>query len=150
MIRRPPRSTRTDTLFPYTTLFRSQRAQLCPLLRGAPLSPVGRKGFLTPVRAATPAAMARSADTTDAVTPDVEKPTSRPVSRPSAQAAATIAIPDPLAGCCAENLGTAKRQRQRGIGGDRASAALNRTVDLAGQLRKEWERKGGGPVVGLG
>src|SRR3546814_9440765 len=27
MIRRPPRSTRTDTLFPYTTLFRSRRAQ---------------------------------------------------------------------------------------------------------------------------
>src|SRR3546814_4027705 len=25
MIRRPPRSTRTDTLFPYTTLFRSKR-----------------------------------------------------------------------------------------------------------------------------
>src|SRR3546814_12948939 len=30
MIRRPPRSTRTDTLFPYTTLFRSRRS-----LRGA-------------------------------------------------------------------------------------------------------------------
>src|SRR3546814_14310602 len=27
MIRRPPRSTRTDTLFPYTTLFRSEAAQ---------------------------------------------------------------------------------------------------------------------------
>src|SRR3546814_7442592 len=27
MIRRPPRSTRTDTLFPYTTLFRSRRRQ---------------------------------------------------------------------------------------------------------------------------
>src|SRR3546814_2262967 len=27
MIRRPPRSTRTDTLFPYTTLFRSVRDQ---------------------------------------------------------------------------------------------------------------------------
>src|SRR3546814_2255752 len=27
MIRRPPRSTRTDTLFPYTTLFRSDIAQ---------------------------------------------------------------------------------------------------------------------------
>src|SRR3546814_5659149 len=27
MIRRPPRSTRTDTLFPYTTLFRSHQAQ---------------------------------------------------------------------------------------------------------------------------
>src|SRR3546814_2095148 len=25
MLRRPPRSTRTDTLFPYTTLFRSDR-----------------------------------------------------------------------------------------------------------------------------
>src|SRR3546814_13401129 len=29
MIRRPPRSTRTDTLFPYTTLFRSMRHP-CP------------------------------------------------------------------------------------------------------------------------
>src|SRR3546814_4291135 len=27
MIRRPPRSTRTDTLFPYTTLFRSEDRQ---------------------------------------------------------------------------------------------------------------------------
>src|SRR3546814_6979875 len=27
MIRRPPRSTRTDTLFPYTTLFRSRQAR---------------------------------------------------------------------------------------------------------------------------
>src|SRR3546814_19191377 len=31
MIRRPPRSTRTDTLFPYTTLFRSIRCNcICP------------------------------------------------------------------------------------------------------------------------
>src|SRR3546814_13402545 len=29
MLRRPPRSTRTDTLFPYTTLFRSSRIALC-------------------------------------------------------------------------------------------------------------------------
>src|SRR3546814_5484315 len=29
MIRRPPRSTRTDTLFPYTTLFRSGTAGRC-------------------------------------------------------------------------------------------------------------------------
>src|SRR3546814_11043029 len=28
MIRRPPRSTRTDTLFPYTTLFRSQGVRI--------------------------------------------------------------------------------------------------------------------------
>src|SRR3546814_4098778 len=30
MIRRPPRSTRTDTLFPYTTLFRSSCLCACP------------------------------------------------------------------------------------------------------------------------
>src|SRR3546814_5052104 len=30
MIRRPPRSTRTDTLFPYTTLFRSNACCLFP------------------------------------------------------------------------------------------------------------------------
>src|SRR3546814_19416613 len=30
MIRRPPRSTRTDTLFPYTTLFRSTRRARAP------------------------------------------------------------------------------------------------------------------------
>src|SRR3546814_17683047 len=32
MIRRPPRSTRTDTLFPYTTLFRSTRISVVNLL----------------------------------------------------------------------------------------------------------------------
>src|SRR3546814_4434874 len=36
MIRRPPRSTRTDTLFPYTTLFRSQRRRRLLLPRPRP------------------------------------------------------------------------------------------------------------------
>src|SRR3546814_3912897 len=34
MIRRPPRSTRTDTLFPYTTLFRSRPADRGGGVRG--------------------------------------------------------------------------------------------------------------------
>src|SRR3546814_9427722 len=38
MIRRPPRSTRTDTLFPYTTLFRSGAANLLDP-PGAPVGP---------------------------------------------------------------------------------------------------------------
>src|SRR3546814_5349369 len=49
MIRRPPRSTRTDTLFPYTTLFRSgtaaeQMGIEAPLPQGAgmPVAPAGR------------------------------------------------------------------------------------------------------------
>src|SRR3546814_7116964 len=39
MLRRPPRSTRTDTLFPYTTLFRSQRPGAAPADGGAGLRP---------------------------------------------------------------------------------------------------------------
>src|SRR3546814_3933168 len=40
MIRRPPRSTRTDTLFPYTTLFRSGQARAD---HGRELSPLRRR-----------------------------------------------------------------------------------------------------------
>src|SRR3546814_3143020 len=36
MIRRPPRSTRTDTLFPYTTLFRSARGEDFAAVLGDP------------------------------------------------------------------------------------------------------------------
>src|SRR3546814_19698846 len=52
MIRRPPRSTRTDTLFPYTTLFRSCWERRCrhrcrdrPRWRrlGSPVRPVPRR-----------------------------------------------------------------------------------------------------------
>src|SRR3546814_16596685 len=44
MIRRPPRSTRTDTLFPYTTLFRSSRNRVGrknPVTRNGPRCPPG-------------------------------------------------------------------------------------------------------------
>src|SRR3546814_20076991 len=52
MILRPPRSTRTDTLFPYTTLFRSAAH---PALLGNALSPVAaaparRQAALLPPR----------------------------------------------------------------------------------------------------
>src|SRR3546814_9008672 len=47
MIRRPPRSTRTDTLFPYTTLFRSdfpRRTRLMPDFMVSPFDrPITRK-----------------------------------------------------------------------------------------------------------
>src|SRR3546814_16519316 len=38
MIRRPPRSTRTDTLFPYTTLFRSIESLCATVARALDLS----------------------------------------------------------------------------------------------------------------
>src|SRR3546814_4656274 len=52
MIRRPPRSTRTDTLFPYTTLFRSgstpqrfiaTREEVPQSISASPLDPVNRR-----------------------------------------------------------------------------------------------------------
>src|SRR3546814_6033272 len=50
MIRRPPRSTRTDTLFPYTTLFRSCRRR------------VGERGLLVVVQAQQRARVQRRQD----------------------------------------------------------------------------------------
>src|SRR3546814_5415589 len=47
MIRRPPRSTRTDTLFPYTTLFRSQQEERGPAAAAARQRPEG--AVLAPV-----------------------------------------------------------------------------------------------------
>src|SRR3546814_18748332 len=41
MIRRPPRSTRTDTLFPYTTLFRSSAGRRIRRLPGSIVSSSG-------------------------------------------------------------------------------------------------------------
>src|SRR3546814_7945774 len=48
MIRRPPRSTRTDTLFPYTTLFRSILSRQRKLCR----APAGRWRFRAAIRSA--------------------------------------------------------------------------------------------------
>src|SRR3546814_10635834 len=61
MIRRPPRSTRTDTLFPYTTLFRSRNRtpprSTFPLARPCPSAPRGVRG--RPIRGAANRASVR-------------------------------------------------------------------------------------------
>src|SRR3546814_18823305 len=51
MIRRPPRSTRTDTLFPYTTLFRSDRGRK-PEGAGRPPGAVEYRAYLSSLSAA--------------------------------------------------------------------------------------------------
>src|SRR3546814_3849434 len=59
MIRRPPRSTRTDTLFPYTTLFRSRLGG--STMRGRSIAyQVGSIPNDTGTTSATPANAARS------------------------------------------------------------------------------------------
>src|SRR3546814_11539190 len=45
MIRRPPRSTRTDTLFPYTTLFRSD---VVTLALASDIDAIAARGALKP------------------------------------------------------------------------------------------------------
>src|SRR3546814_13786609 len=57
MIRRPPRSTRTDTLFPYTTLFRSRHRDRAEGARAVQVRPGARGaafGFARPRRHADP------------------------------------------------------------------------------------------------
>src|SRR3546814_4399025 len=58
MIRRPPRSTRTDTLFPYTTLFRSGEVEMdAAIMDGATLD-IGGVAAIRDVR--HPVSVARS------------------------------------------------------------------------------------------
>src|SRR3546814_6607211 len=76
MIRRPPRSTRTDTLFPYTTLFRSESAAGIVFLHEVRPGPASRSyGIQVAQRAGIPPAVIRHA--------------SRELSRLEAQGAAT-------------------------------------------------------------
>src|SRR3546814_4009978 len=49
MIRRPPRSTRTDTLFPYTTLFRSDGLLIQPQQSDGVLAGLERVGVVPQV-----------------------------------------------------------------------------------------------------
>src|SRR3546814_13742623 len=114
MIRRPPRSTRTDTLFPYTTLFRSVRAgQGRRACRRGELE--GRQG-----RAAHRAERILSA-TPD--TPAAPSPTG-----PDADATFYHGTPADLA---VGDLLAAGRTRDRKSGGEGKRGAV--TVDLGGR-----------------
>src|SRR3546814_4488605 len=63
MIRRPPRSTRTDTLFPYTTLFRSHQLQRDLGWHGREPGPAGVQ-WLGPARDGIPGTRRRSEEHT--------------------------------------------------------------------------------------
>src|SRR3546814_8109320 len=67
MIRRPPRSTRTDTLFPYTTLFRSPRCRNHKRASGSDILPLACRNSLRVSGRAWPSpfkALARSEEHT--------------------------------------------------------------------------------------
>src|SRR3546814_7906943 len=71
MIRRPPRSTRTDTLFPYTTLFRSQLVALDQALAEVTAATFGKQRVLGTQFHARRVAVLRLAIVTDAQIADL-------------------------------------------------------------------------------
>src|SRR3546814_7163120 len=79
MIRRPPRSTRTDTLFPYTTLFRSHRGPADLLFGGCPVTMTCGYPSLSPVMGLTHGVhgivdtLAVSVNTTESVITDLDE-----------------------------------------------------------------------------
>src|SRR3546814_16032601 len=89
MIRRPPRSTRTDTLFPYTTLFRSTNGPACSARQG-PRAAGSRSGDRTEPtnRPAAPGARRRSADPRPSPVADRKLPQSTPPFHPATITAA--------------------------------------------------------------
>src|SRR3546814_14798915 len=88
MIRRPPRSTRTDTLFPYTTLFRSVLVARQERRRELRIGAFVLAAFLTAAALATLAARATITVATVATTIAVTSP---------ATATATAATITPVA-----------------------------------------------------
>src|SRR3546814_4693459 len=71
MIRRPPRSTRTDTLFPYTTLFRSFLLTTWPDLSVS--YPPAPKVSISPAIGRFPSILDRISAPCCAVSPSVER-----------------------------------------------------------------------------
>src|SRR3546814_8562912 len=104
MIRRPPRSTRTDTLFPYTTLFRS--------LKG--------KGVVRHIGCAA-ARINRSGSTAADVAGDIGVERQQRVGRRGIDLGRPIAI----VGGAAEDDPVAAREHVYAPAGDRKSTRLN-------------------------
>src|SRR3546814_9548823 len=72
MIRRPPRSTRTDTLFPYTTLFRSALPDLFGLVHRACIWRAGNASIGSRGRSAGQAAGRRACNRSEEHTSELQ------------------------------------------------------------------------------
>src|SRR3546814_19352872 len=91
MIRRPPRSTRTDTLFPYTTLFRSHggHAAVGDLVQHAADVDEGKPG----AAGGDQGAEGDRAERPDQAKADADAPTVESVSEPAASRLSPIGLP---------------------------------------------------------
>src|SRR3546814_15653378 len=112
MIRRPPRSTRTDTLFPYTTLFRSRGTAAARRSGGGPGGTLG--GWATALgHGRSPARASRAGGRESVGVAALDHP-SRPPSSGHATSAVTVS---PLGAAAAGQVGV-------GGSGDRRSVVL--------------------------
>src|SRR3546814_1044415 len=143
MIRRPPRSTRTDTLFPYTTLFRSP-----VLLRDRRYRRTGQaQGTACTAATGRAGAHARAARGADhpAALPE-QGPAGPALSAPVGQAAAQgrdgggAADPALLPGLVLPDPGAAARAQRAAAG--RCAAAQLRLLGTVGHRRRR--RRGDG------
>src|SRR3546814_7596786 len=111
MIRRPPRSTRTDTLFPYTTLFRS--AQLIAALPAAErdrLATADIRALIAPANDALPAVASDASDVS--IVDDGDRRTIAMVERDSTSIAGQ-AQPLEIDNLCTVDTGTGLVIRER-------------------------------------
>src|SRR3546814_4110224 len=135
MIRAPPKSTRTDTHFPYTTFFRSDQWLRKPLLYPAELQAPGRllstiaPGCASRVRFAHVLRTFPSrpgAALAGAAGPVLEADPRRPPDRLAAAAVADL-------------VGAVDRRRGRAAGVDAGGVLAGRVADAFGRLRDRSE-----------
>src|SRR3546814_9418936 len=129
MIRRPPRSTRTDTLFPYTTLFRSE--ENLPVYPVEEVPPSKKRRLLTPPPRAVPTTgEAEAADDTDEMD-SLEK--WLPSASPAAPLAAALATATATAASAAPGAPAATPSATT-LPPDRTSKSLNSSHQCATRM----------------
>src|SRR3546814_12243948 len=119
MIRQPPRSTRTDTLFPYTTLFRSpglrsgsRPRRFAELLHEAARDEDAPAGLMDDWRGAARSLARRELIERIAIPASQSAPTPQPGPEPHAQKAAALATLRDVAGFCGQRLAGVTRHRK--------------------------------------
>src|SRR3546814_21067009 len=117
MIRRPPRSTRTDTLFPYTTLFRSANGS-----EDTPVAP-GEDDVLERLDRDLPFHLADEEEAQGGTTHDHQSDREREKSIQAAQRRRSVSRP---AGCHVQGLQWPSRSEERRVGKECGSTCRSR------------------------
>src|SRR6056297_775884 len=157
MIRRPPRSTRTDTLFPYTTLFRSARVDHRHIRRADQLVPFGGVDVVADARLGVDVRLAHGDDL--ALEADLEAAEGLPLTAaflPLQIGAAGQGADmgqhrvDSGAGACDGAVDPFMRQQERTRDALREAKAIERATDGGGVIEAGEVVEGGDGIHGAG